>query len=148
MKYGEVFIKNYLFVVKDGHKYINGYMGDLYPYAKGLVGADFKFTDFYTKLREAIHSVENANQNFTINYLSPESGLSRINNFQKQASSIKGKVSENIYFNHVMRVPMSEKQGEKAKGILDPLQIKFCEKNRITPVFVKDINRQKRFIIE
>ncbi|MGD6940963.1 hypothetical protein ACQCT6_02845 [Cytobacillus gottheilii] len=138
------FVKNYGVYFTNGKAHINGYWGDYHRYAKGLANSEtFKFNEFYDKLRQAINSIQEQNEEFTISFHNEKEGIQKI----KSASDDSVAPNKAIYFNHIRRVTMSPAQYKKVSGILGKDAADYLKKQNLNAVFTTDITKQKSFIL-
>lgn len=138
------FVKNYGIYFSNGVANINGYWGKYYDYAGGLSNNNgYGFSDFYSKLKEAIQNVNNPNEEFQITFLNNNEGIRRIRNYT--AESVHP--NDPIYFHYVKRVPISPKQFDKVVEQLGSEVAKYLKSSNLTAVFTSDITKQKSFIL-
>lgn len=138
------FVKNYGVYFSNGKAHINGYWGDYYRYAKGLANSETsKFNEFYDKLRQAIISILEQNEEFTVSYHHEKEGIQKI----KTASDRSVAPNKAIYFNHIRRVTMSPTQYKKVSGILGKDAADYLKKQNLNAIFTPNISKQKSFIL-
>ena len=138
------FVKNFGVYFSNDKAKINGYWGKYHNYAKGLSNStNFGYSEFYTKLKNSIKSVNIPDTEFKISYLSNFEGIKRINN-HTQNSVIPG---DAIFFNHVRRKPISPQQFTKVTENLGKDVAKYLKYSNLTAVFTSDITKQKSFIL-
>ncbi|WP_342472362.1 hypothetical protein MHH70_01730 [Metasolibacillus sp. FSL H7-0170] len=139
------FVKNYgIYFTSNNTAAISGYWGKYHTYAKGLENKiDKRFSEFYDKLKQAIRSIQNPNEEFEIEYLHPTEGIRKIANAQKQSAL----PNDSIYFHYVSRKPMRPKQFEKIKNTLGEDVAKYLKRSGLNATFTPDISKQKTFIL-
>lgn len=138
------FVKNYGVYFSNGKANINGYWGDYHRYAKGLANTETtKFNEFYDKLRQAINSIKEQNDEFTISFHIENEGIKKI----KSASDRSIALNKAIYFNHIRRVQMTPTHYKKVSGILGKDAADYLKKQNLNAVFTPDITKQKTFIL-
>ncbi|MEC1177304.1 hypothetical protein P9B03_02310 [Metasolibacillus meyeri] len=140
------FVKNYgIYFNKNNTAFLGGHMGEYYPYAKGLTNEkDGRFTEFYDKLKQAIQSIQNPNEEFSIKHLNPTEGIQKITDAQKKSKRPKDK----IYFYRIARTNMQDIHFEKIEKILGKEAAHHLRNSGLNAHFTDDIARQKTFILK
>lgn len=139
-------VRNLAFYQIEDEFHINGYWGKYYKHVKTTLvnNTDYKFSEFFDSIKEAIQSINNPIPLVTVTQLSQKSGLSKIRNIESNSVY----PNDRIYYNHIRRQIMTTKQYEKISNILGVDAAKYLKKLNLNAAFVKDISRQKRFILE
>ena len=137
-------VKSYPFLFKAGRVHINGYMGRFMNYANELQDTNtYSFTDFYKRTKEAIHAIEIPIDGVTIQHHTLQEGRRLVRTAIRHSPF----PNEAIYYNHIRRTPITEKQYEKVAELLGKEYADYLKKNGITAVFTADPLKKKDLII-
>lgn len=140
----ETFVKSYYISKKGSSLHIDGYMGKFMPYANNLLNKNsFGLSDFYKKTKEAIVAIEEPKSEFEIFFHE----ISPIEKFIRSKIAISPLTDKTIYFNHIRRTPITDKQHNKVIEILGKREADFLRNAGVTAVFTDDPTRQKELII-
>lgn len=144
-------IKNMPFYELNSRMHINGYWEDGYEHIKDyLLDEQYTLNSFYDRLRKAIQMISKQTalskeqNNFNIYTHSLSEGLKLLQNSKENSSS----PYSTIYFNHVRRANMSNKQYTKVKSLLGKDAANYLASLNLTAVFTSDISRQKQLVLE
>lgn len=139
-------VRNLAFYQIGNEYHINSYWGKYYPYVKNTLvnHSDYKFSDFFNSIRRAIDSINTSNPSVSSKLFNQSEGIEKIGN----ATSTSFFPNDSIYYNHVRRQKMTEAQFTKVSNILGLDAANYLKKLNLNAVFVKDIRRQKSFILE